>query len=255
LIAGAAAEDSLPHLQLSSAVLALEDGDTAAALDAVSLAERRTSGEVIVDLNAGEVARAAGRDDLAVDWWASALSATPELAGSEFFSNPLRVELVRSAIAVADARLAGQGNLIQRALLGAYSGRPDVAERDLRAMPESVARDLGLAAVVRLDGRLREAIAILEAAAARDITAPGPHDALVRYCVEAGDEACARRHLPLAIILGGGGNASTPNGGSTVPAPADQRSRGVPGAYPADVYLQDGFEDMLAPEVIVIGLP
>jgi hypothetical protein len=99
-------------------MLALADGDTSAALSAVESAEGRTNQEMIIDLNAGEVARLAGRRDLAAQWWGRAFSEDVALPGSSFFRDASRFDLVAPALATADDLLAKQADDIGRALLG-----------------------------------------------------------------------------------------------------------------------------------------
>jgi tetratricopeptide (TPR) repeat protein len=251
----AAAEDPLPHLQLSAAALALADGDASAALSAVELAEARTARESVVDLNSGEVARLAGRPDLAVEWWSRAFNEDTALAGSGFFRDASRSGLAAQAVLGADALMAEDGNDVGRAVLAAYAGSPAKAETALTALPPSTARDVALARVYWIAGRREDAIATAQAAAKADPSAPAPANDVVAYCTEIGDEACVTRYTAWAILVPDGADASTPNDGSTIPAPDDQRSRGVPEAYATSVYLQQGFDDMLAPEVLVVGLP
>jgi Lipid A core - O-antigen ligase and related enzymes len=251
----AAAEDPLPHLQLSVAMLALADGDPVAALDAALLAKSRSTGEAIIDLNLGEIAFNVGRRDLAVEAWGNAISMNVELAGSSFFSAPARRDLRNAAIQRADGLLAEADDQVSRALLLAYAGSPTEAEASLRAADASTARDLALARVLWLQGRQHDAVAVLEKAAEMDVLAADVVHDLVNYCDRLDDKTCLDRYRPRELLLPVGTQSSAPNDGSTIPAPADQRWRGVPPAYPRFVYLQAGFADMLVPDVLVIGTP
>ena len=255
LVAQAAGDDPLPHLQLSAAALALAAGDRAAALGAVQQAEARATGEVVIDLNAGEVARIAGRPDLAVAWWTKAIAEDPGLAGSDFFRDRARADLGAQAVGAAEDGFAQSGNGAARALLVAIAGSPDAAESALRAMPASTSRDVALGQVLWQMGRQAETIDLLEVAADRDPTNPAAPRALVNYCVETGDQACADRYRKWTLLTTSELNDTAPNDGATIPAPDDQRYRGTPAGYPASVYLQSGFDDMLAPGVLVVGLP
>ena len=255
LITQAAGEDPLPQLQLSVAALALADGDIDGALAAVALAASRGAGEAVIGLNAGEVARIAGRPDLAVEWWGNPMVVNTALAGSSFFREPPRAELRTSAIERADGLMAEAGDEISRALLRAHAGSLDAAEAALRALPASTQRDVALGRVLWLLGRQQDAIAILRAAADADPSAPELLPDLLEYCTAMDDRACVDRYLPSAITTGSAPHAFAPNDGATIPAPSDQRWRGIPDAYPASVYLQQGFEDMLAPGVLVAGTP
>ena len=250
-----AAEDPLPHLQLSAAALALADGDTNAALDAVTLAESRSTGEVIIDLNAAKVALAAGRRDLAVQWLAAAFSLNVELAGSDYFDDPAWSGDRRKRRRDRHRQVYRAGDETSPAVLSAFDGNAGIAEATLRAMAPSTRRDVALARVLWLMDRHPEAIALLEEAAASDNLAPDPYVYLVRYCTEARDEACVRHYRPLGLLAPEGQYVSAPNDGSTIPAPLNQRWRGLPAIYPAAVYLQEGNNDMLAPGVVVVGTP
>jgi hypothetical protein len=143
---------------------------------------------------------------------------------------------------------------VAAAFLRGVAGDPEGGERELLALPRTPARDTALARLAWSAGRTDEAIRGLEAILDDEPMAQDALMWLLRYSFEVGDEARTARYVRWALLAVGGVSASTANVGDVIPAPADQRWRGVPEAYPQAVYLRFGLADPLAPGVLVIGV-
>jgi len=248
-------EDPLPHLLLSVAYLEAAAGNSHRAVDDVRLATARTSGESIVDLNAAAIYLDAGDRGLAIEHYAEAIALNVELAGSAYFTRPpvsnIRAQVLDRAAMFLEAR----EETAQLGLMRVLAGDEEAGFATLVGAAPSVERDLALARARIATGDRYGAIADLEALARAHPVDRRPLELLIRYLDSDPPDARLARYRRWLGVLLGGETAASADIGSTIPAPDDQRWRGIPSAYPAAVYLRDGPRDLLIPQVLVVGEP
>lgn len=248
-------EDPLPHLLLSVAHLEASSGDAQEAVEHIRLATSRTSGESVVELNAAAIYLAAGDHALAIEHYAQAISLNVELVGSSYFTRPPVAELRDGILLRVVQLLESRRQTAQIGLLRVLDGDIEDGLAIITSAAPSVERDVVMAEARYATGDHDSAIAGLEALAQANPIDRRPLEVLVRYLERDPQDARLARYRSWLGVLLGGETAASADVGSTVPAPDDQRWRGLPSAYPAAVYLRDGPRDLLVPQVLVVSEP
>ena len=206
------------------AALELEAGNREAASAAAGRALKLAPGDPQVALNAGVVAEALGELEAARDNPSARPShSDPSLAASQFWDDPDRQLAKGELVAAARAR----SDPLTAALIRAYAGDPAGARAELSQQPSSPTRDVYLAAVDWLDGRVdaaRSAMADMTAREPMDWFAAGWASRIFRL---SGDPTTGARYEQWANTVAGdmaftadGGSDDPRRVGSVTPRPA-----------------------------------